>query len=500
MTDVIVVGAGPSGLTVAMEVAQRGAQVLVLERRIAPVQSRAGSVLPRVLELLDARGLAQTFIDRARTIRDNPLIQVHIWAGMQPVRWQYLDSQFGYRLIIPQNMTEEMLGARAESLGVQIERGGTVTALRQDDDGVSVTTTFEDGSEREFTAAYLVGADGGRSAVRTLSGIGFEGHDATFTGIIADLIIDTPWPEVRRGNDNEHGWATSFPFGTDSPVTRFNMVHAERRRADRLEPVTADEVRRCLGDIMETEVEFSELRWASRYSDAMRLATTFRDRRVLLVGESTRIHYPASGVGMNFCIQDAFNLGWKLAAVVHGYASDSLLDSYCAERRPVTEALLESVASQCAVQFDFSPEGIAFKRMFQREVMPLPETNRALALQLNGLTEPYESLEGDHPLTGQRAPELVLQMRNGIVRLGELLRDQEIVLIDLTGNASFDHLDFGSAPVAAISGVLSSTPAVLSGVTSLLVRPDSYIGWVATGEPDPGCAAAAVRRILDLVP
>lgn len=497
-TDVVIVGGGPSGLTLASELAMAGVEVVVLERRTSPVQSRAGTVLPRVLELLDSRGIAQRFIDRAAEIRENPLFQDHIWAGMRPVHWSHLGSRFGYRLILPQNHTEELLLAHAVEQGVTILAGVTVDAVKAGADDAVVVGRGADGVELEVQASYVVGADGGRSLVRSAAGIRFDGHDATFTGIVADARIETPWPEGRRMVDNERGWVTSFPFGSeDEPVTRFNIVHADRRHAPQSEPVTLDEVRACLRDVFGFEIEIDELRWASRFTDAMRMADTFRKGRVLLVGESSRIHYPASGVGMNFCIQDAFNIGWKLAAVINGHATEALLDTYEAERKPVAEQLLASVNAQCAVQFDFSPEGVAFKRMFQQHLMPIPDVNRRLALELNGLTEAYPGRSSEHPLVGRPAPDLVLQTPAGLRRLGEELRTQDLLLIDCAGNGTFGSLDFGGAPVRALTGVPSAPPDAVQGVTALLVRPDGYVAWVATGAVSPTEAEEQVRSWLD---
>lgn len=499
-TDVVVVGGGPSGLTVASELALAGVDVVVLERRTGPVQSRAGTVLPRVLELLDSRGLAQQFIDRAAEIRENPLFRDHIWAGMRPVEWRHLGSRFGYRLILPQNHTEELLLAHAKAQGVRILSGVTVSSVKSGADDVVVLGHDVEGSDVEVQASYVIGADGGRSLVRKEAGIGFEGHDATFTGIVADVRIETPWPEGRRMVDNERGWVTSFPFGSgEEPITRFNMVHTERRHAPQSEPVTLDEVRSCLREILGFDIEIDELRWASRFTDAMRLADTFRKGRTFLVGESARIHYPASGVGMNFCIQDAFNLGWKLAAVVKGYAGDALLDTYGTERRPVAEQLLASVNAQCAVQFDFSPEGVAFKRMFQQHLMPMTEVNRRLALELNGLLDPYPGRPDAHPLAGRPVPDLVLQTPTGLCRLGEELRSQDLLLVDCTGDDAFADLDLGDAPVRPLTGVASVVPDSAVGVTALLVRPDGYVAWAVTERVSLGEAEREIRSLLDRV-
>ncbi len=486
---VLVAGAGPAGLTVAGELAAAGCEVRILERRESGVQSRAGTVLPRVLELLDYRGMAQDFISEARRIRDNPLIPFHIWAGLQPVRWRHLHSAFGYRLVLPQNTTEDLLRRRAEVLGVEMRYGRTVVGLEQTDDWVTVTAELPDGSTEQHVADYVVGADGGRSAVRTLADIPFPGHDGSFTGIIADVRVNMHWPEGRAMVDNEHGWAASFPFAENGEITRFNMVHAQRRTVPRSEPITAAEVRNCLQDIFGREIPFTELVWASRFTDAMRAVDDLRSGRVLLVGESARIHYPASGVGMNFCIQDAFNLGWKLALVARGRAADTVLDSYTQERMPVLRDLLESVRAQTALQFNFTQEGIALKRLVAGDLLPLPEVNRAIGLQLNGLTRAYPAAGGDHPLLGRPVPEATLQTRRGLVRLAELLREPRLVLIDLTGGDAFRDLDLPGLVVE--SGPVLTSPDDFAGLTAILVRPDGYVHWVST-DPVPTPAAASV--------
>lgn len=481
-SKVLVVGGGPSGLVVASELALAGVDVTVFERRTGLVQSRAGTILPRVLELLDSRGLAQQFIDRAATILPHPLFRTHMWAGMKPIEWRHLESRFGYRLVLPQNHTEELLLEHALACGVTFERGVTVEGVIQHDDGIEIGLVDEHGERRAATGDYLVGCDGGRSVVREKAGFETVGHDTTFTGIVADIVLDNPWPDGRRIVDNDKGWFASFPFGEG--ITRFNIVHAERMHADPAEPVSVEEVRRCIRDVLEADLEFEDLQWGSRFSDTSRIAMQFARDRIFLVGESARIHYPASGVGMNFCIQDAFNLGWKLAAVVNGYAEASLLKSYDSERRPVAEALMRSVASQCSVQFDFTPEGMIHKRWFESTILPLPDVNRRLALELNGLAVPYAALDRSHSMVGERMPDLEIRLPDGVTTVGALLRSHHFVVLDLTGEERLTELKYADAPVDVASGVPTSLPDRLRTATTILVRPDGYVGWVDTGRSD----------------
>lgn len=496
--NVIVVGGGPSGLVVASELARAGVDVAVYERRTQPVQSRAGTILPRVLELLDTRGLAQEFIDRAQQIIPNPLFRTHMWAGMKPVHWRHLDSRYGYRLVLPQNITEELLLKHALDCGASVVHGYTVEHVSQTASGVEITGVHADGRRTTETGDYLVGADGGRSLVREQAGIASTGHAATFTGIVADVVIDNPWPGGRLIRDNERGWLASFPFG--EAVTRFNFVHADRMHADPAEPVTVDEVRHCLKEILETDLGFDELRWASRFGDATRIAQQFSEGRIFLVGESARIHYPASGVGMNFCIQDGFNLGWKLAAVVNGHAAPDLLATYGAERRPVAEALLAGVAAQCSIQFDFSPEAMVFKRWFESTLLPMPEVNRRLALELNGLAEPYPSPTGTDtdtdPMTGRRVPDLEIQHTTGIVTVSELLRTGHMLVLDLTGDGRLTDLTYSSAPVDVVSGVPVRLSESLQSATTLIIRPDAYLAWIGHGPQKTATVRTEIERWL----
>jgi 2-polyprenyl-6-methoxyphenol hydroxylase-like FAD-dependent oxidoreductase len=495
---VIVVGAGPAGLVVASELALAGVPVKIVERRTSGVQSRAGTILPRVLELLQTRGLAQRFIDRAREILPQPLFRTHMWGGMKPVEWRHLDSRFGYRLILPQNVTEEILTEHALAAGVVIERGVTVDRVTQDASGVEIGTIGADGKRSTQRCSYLVGCDGGRSAVRRELGIGFDGHGPTFTGIVADVKMANPWPGGRHITDNDRGWLASFPFGAG--ITRFNLVHAERMRADPGEPVTVEEVRRCLTEILEEEPGFDELVWGSRYTDTTRIASAFSRGRAFLAGESTRIHYPASGVGMNFCIQDAFNLGWKLAAVVNDHASPDLLDTFEAERRPVAEGLLRSVAAQVGVQFAFSPDAVAFKRWFESTVMPVPDVNRKLALELNGLSEPYPGPDGSGPLIGRPVPDLEIQFTDHIGTISELLRAGRFVLLDLTGGAALRGLVSDDVPVEVVSGIPIRPDNRVGETAVLLVRPDGYVAWSGPDAQDRASAELAIRQWLTTTP
>jgi 2-polyprenyl-6-methoxyphenol hydroxylase-like FAD-dependent oxidoreductase len=495
--EVVIVGAGPSGLTVACELALAGVRVKVLERRTEPVGSRASTVMPRVLDLLDSRGLVERFIAKAHEVGENPLVGAHSWAGMMPVEWRHGDTSFPFRLLLGQTYTEELLSERARELGVEILPGAAVTGITEVDGGILVSADHSDGTQSETHASYVVGADGGRSTVRTLCGIEFVGHEGTFTSLAADVYSDFVFGETsRKVFANERGWLSILRSARQSGLNRIVVTHAEQRRSSRDTPVTVEEIETSFADIAGVPIRISGVLWSSRYNDAMKRATSFSKGRAFLVGESVRIHYPASGVGMNYCVQDGFNLGWKLAAVVKGHAGPELLDTYEAERRPVMEVFLESIAAQVSLQMDFTPQGMALKRLFERRLLPLPEVNKALGDDMNGLAVSYARLAGDHPEVGKVAGNLTIVGETGARRLHELLRQGRFVLLDFSGSQKLTAITKARGPVDLVCGALGQHRPELRHVKAMLVRPDGYIAWASETPPDQASAVAALRRWL----
>jgi 2-polyprenyl-6-methoxyphenol hydroxylase-like FAD-dependent oxidoreductase len=493
--DVLVVGGGPSGLTLAAEVARTGARVLLLEKRqVAPIP-RAGTVLPRPLELFDARGIAEQFISRTCELNPHPFQTWHIWAGMHPVDWTTRDSRFGFTLFLSQHESESILRGWAVETGVDARFEAEMVELTDHGDHVQVTWRDADRTMTTTTASYVVGADGGHSRTREQAGVEFPGHDTTFTGVIATAEMHFPWDGGLKVGHNERGWLTSFPFGPG--LTRFTMVHTDGRSLPQDAPVTVEELGRCVSEILGEPVEIPSLLAASRYGDAQRIARQLRKGRIFLVGESARIHYPASGVGMNFCIQDAFNLGWKLGAVVANQASDTLLDTYESERRPIAEDLLKSVDAQVAIQFDFTPQGLAFTRHFEEHFITTPGVTQQLCRELNGLETPYPSASGSHASVGMPAPDIELLRHDGsTVRLYELLRVHPFVVLDLSGTGALRDLDLDGLPATLVEGHPTRRPAALSDATAVVVRPDTYVAWATADAPDPGATRGAIERLL----
>ena len=343
---------------------------MVERREVEPIP-RAGTVLPRPLELFDARGIAEQFIRRTSEVNPNPYQSFHIWAGMAPVSWSARDSRFGFTLMLAQHETEDVLRRWALDCGVELRFRHEMVEVHDSGEVVTAVVRDRERVTSSVQARFVVGADGGRSRTREQVGIDVVGHGDTFTGVIATAKMQFPWPGTTRTERNEHGWVAANPFGLG--LTRFTMVHAEGRALARTEPVSIPELNQSLTEILGEPIDIPELVAASRYGDAMWMASKFREGRVFLVGEAARIHYPASGVGMNFCIQDAFNLGWKLGAVIRGDAGEALLDTYEAERRPIADDLFRSVNAQVAIQFDFSPRGLAFTQHFSKHLLTKPE-------------------------------------------------------------------------------------------------------------------------------
>lgn len=475
-TDVIVVGAGPAGLTTAMEVAASGAKVTILEKRGEPALSRAGVVQPRVLEFFAMRGLAEQMIAKGKELngikhRNN----VGIWAGLPGVNYNLLDGEYNWILVLSQIEVERILAARCVELGVEIRRNAAVTAVTQDAGSVTVTYV-ENGVEKTATAKYLVGADGGRSAVRESLGLAWTGTEARNLAVNVDAELPFPFPADGKTVviNTTAGWGLCYPLSEQ--VTRFAVIDAQTMLGvGRDYVVDEDSAFQSLERVFGSDYGRPKAR-ISQFHDALFRIETIRRGRVALVGESTRIHYPASGVGMNFAIQDAANLGWKIAAEVQGWGPENVLDSYETERGPAIDDHLDNVRSQTAIQFRFDEETVALKDTVMNDILPVPEAQKVIAARLAGFSTHY----GD-----------------GTGLVGGRIGDQPLI----GGGRLFDAIDASGytlvqpAGAAAVQGGkhLAVVQAEIPGAEGehVLVRPDGYVDFV-------GDAPAVAVRIQEL--
>ncbi|GAB3258664.1 FAD-dependent monooxygenase [Kineosporia babensis] len=473
-TDVIVIGAGPTGLMLATELRLGGAEVTVVERFTERTeQSRGLGFTARAAELLQARGL----LERLENVEISPTGHF----GGIPLDFSILEgSHFGVRGV-PQFKVEEMLQERALELGVRIERGQELSSLEQDEH--SVTAVVHGPAGRiEYRAAYLVGCDGGRSLVRKLAGFEFPGSDATCEMYLADVS----GCEIKTRMIGEllpNGMVMAGPL--DSGYFRI-IVCETGNPPDQQRQVSfgdvADAWQRLTGD----SIHHGQARWVSRFTDATRQATQYRRNRVLLAGDSAHIHLPAGGQGMSIGLQDAVNLGWKLAATVRGRAPHSLLDTYHDERHPVGERVLRNTRAQGRLNLAGSPaEPI---RSVVRELMALPEVARHLSGMVSGFDIRYPVGASSHPLVGRRMPDRRLDLREGTDRpVAQYLRPARGVLItaDSSGATSATAAAWADRVDVVEVNKVPAGPEEGSIVTeSLLLRPDGYVAWAAPGTED----------------
>ena len=423
MIDVIVAGAGPTGLMLASELRLQGVPVLVLDKDAEPTKVvRALGLHARSIEIMDQRGLLERFLALGQQYPVGGF-----FAGIAKPAPDRLDTAHPYILGIPQTTTDRLLTEHAVALGVEIRRGAELVGLRQDDDGVTVE--LADGTQ--LRSRYLVGCDGGRSTVRRLLGVGFPGEPSRVETLLGEMeltaspeTLATVGAEVRK---------TQFRFGAmplGDGVYRV-LVPAEGVAEDRAVPPTLDEFKQQLHAYAGTDFGVHSPRWLSRFGDATRLADRYRTDRVLLAGDAAHIHPPTGGQGLNLGIQDAFNLGWKLAAALGGWAPEGLLDSYETERRPVAADVLNT--TRAMMELMASEPGPQAVRRLVAELMDFDDVNRYLIEKITAIGIRYDFGPG-HELLGRRLRDVPL--KDG--RLYGLMHGGRGLLLDQTGRLSVD--------------------------------------------------------------
>jgi 3-(3-hydroxy-phenyl)propionate hydroxylase len=466
---VVIVGGGPTGLMLGGELALAGVDVAIVERRAGQdlTGSRAGGLHSRTIEVLDQRGIADRFLSQGQ------VAQVARFCGT-PLDISDFPTRHNYGLGLWQNHIERTLAGWVDELGVRIYRGAEVTGIAQDGAGVDVALS----AGQSLRAEYLVGCDGGRSLVRKTAGIEFAGWDPTTSSLIAEVEVapepgESPeWGVVRHDALGVHGLNRLEDGG---PV---RVVVTEQHLGSTSEPTLRD-LSEALIAVYGTDYGIHSPTWISRFTDMTRQAAAYRDRRVLLAGDAAHVHDPVGGQGLNTGVQDAVNLGWKLAQVVNRTSPESLLDTYHAERHPVAARVLRTTMAQ-----------VALRRLDERrkalsdsiaELLSVEESRKRFAGMMSGLDIHYDLGEG-HPLLGRRMPDLDLVTADGPVRVFTLLHDARPVLLNLGEPGGFDITPWADRVRLIDAKYLGvwELPALgaVSAPVAVLIRPDGYVACV----------------------
>ena len=475
---VAIAGGGPTGLMLAGELALAGVDVAIVERR--PSQdlpgSRAGGLHSRTIEVLDQRGIADRFLSQGQ------VAQVQGFA-FNPLDISDFPTRHNYGLGLWQNHIERILAGWVDELALPIYRGREVTGFAQDETGVDVQ--LSDG--QSLRAEYLAGCDGGRSLVRKMAGIEFPGWDPTTSALIAEVEVrEEPELGIRQDELGAHAFGREeyeirdgeIVFADEGPV----RVMVTEANVGATEEPTLRDLSEALITVYGTDYGIHSPTWISRFTDMTRQAASYRDRRVLLAGDAAHVHSPAGGQGLNTGVQDAVNLGWKLAQVVKEISPPSLLDTYHAERHPVAARVLRNTMAQVALMR--ADDRIEALRDTVSELLSMDEPRKRFAAMMSGLDIHYDLGVG-HPLLGRRMPDLDLVTPGGTVRVFTLLHDAHPVLLNLGKPWGFNISPWAHR-VLAIDAKFAGDwelPALgqVAAPAAVLIRPDGYIAWVGDG-------------------
>jgi len=460
---VVIAGGGPTGLMLAGELALAGVDVAIVERRTSQdlSGSRAGGLHSRAIEVLDQRGIADRFLSQGQVFRG---VRFHISLDISD-----FPTRHNYVLGLRQKHIERILAEWVGELAVTIYRGSEVTGFAQDDTGVDVELS----EGRSLRAEYLVGCDGGRSLIRKAAGIEFPGWDPTTSWLIAEVEMAE---EPKWGFHQDALGIHAIGKGENDGSAGVVLTEPQLRLDS--EP-TLREVSEALVAVYGTNYGVHSPTWISRFTDVTRQAAAYRERRVLLAGDAAHVHPPVGGQGLNIGVQDAVNLGWKLAQVVKRTSPESLLDTYHAERHPVAARVLRNTMAQVALRRpDDRTKALGD---IMSELLAMDEPRRRLAAMMSGLDIHYDLGEG-HPLLGRRMPDLDLVTANGPLRVFTLLHNARPVLLNLG--------EPGSVNIAPWAGRVQLIDAQYVGKLELpalgavaapaavLIRPDGYVAWV----------------------
>jgi len=475
---VVIAGGGPTGLMLAAELALAKIDVAIVERReTQDLDSvRAGGLHARSIEVMDQRGIAGRFLSQGQVFQGAGFALIQLDISDAPTRHAYV-------LALAQRHIERILGEWVAELGVPFHRGRELTGFVQDDDGVDV----ELAGGRALRAKYLVGCDGGRSLVRKLAGIAFPGWDASISYLIAEAqMSEEPAWGIRKGALGINA------LGKIDDGKRVRIVLIEEQIGHGDQP-TLDDLRAALAVVYGTDFGVHDATWISRFTDMARQAASYRSGRVLVAGDAAHVHSPSGGQGLNTGVQDAVNLGWKLAQVVRGQSPGSLLDTYHSERHPVAARVLKNTLAQTAL--GRGDERTAALHENLTELLRMDAPRKRYGAMMAGLDIHYDLGDG-HPLLGRRMPDLELVTHGGSRRVFSLLHDARPVLLGLDDPTALDLGPWADRVkrIDARSAGEWELPVIgaVAAPTAVLIRPDGHVAWVGEGS-DRGLNEALTR-------